>query len=1262
MQKIVLSIMILLISGLAIFAQSSAGRLVGTVSSADGVLPGATVEIRDNATGKIINVVTSSEGAFTVPNIDPGVYTATVRAAGFKVSTVENIKVDIGREYSLNVTLEIGEVTETVVVTAGTDIVNSSNAEISTTVSQREILELPINGRNPLSLVALQPGNNAAGINGTRTSSQNYTRDGINVQDVFIRNGFVADTPTTDNTGEFTVAAANTGAESGFGSSQIQLFTPRGGQEYHGALFAYNRNSAFAANTFFGNRQGRFLPTDAAVIQGRAVAGDPRQPRPFLNRNQFGGKFSGPLPFPRFGDGGGSAFIRDKVFFFFSTEKFELRQQVNKTTTVLRPDARQGIFAYTPTSTPAAGQCITYVNNVCRVNILTGQGLTGAIPAAQNGVLALDPVIFNRIVSQLPDGNRPDIGDGLNTIGYGFSQSDPENRREYTFRGDADINDRNSVSVTYRYNRTEDARTDLDTSFNPTALVATNAPIKFVRAGWVFNNGGNFTNELMGGLQDAPVIFENRVLPDASYLIGIPLVTSPEVTFRDQGRNTKFWTIKDNASYIWGNHVLRFGGEYQKYSVVAFNEAGVSVPTYSITGTGNLNTPRLSLGLFPGGISSPARNSADALRYLLGGIVGGGTAAANATSRTSGYVPGAIQDRTLEYDTVGLYVTDQWKVRPNLTLNLGVRYERYSSLKAPNGLYLEPVLGSDPVASILSTTGTIDFVGRNSGTEGHYTKADNNNFGPVVSAAYSFKGKGFLKYLFGGEGMESVLRGGFAMKFVNDEYFRSLENALLNNTGLSATAVAVQNNSTQLNARFNNLPELVVPTYVQPPFDFSVLTSIAPYATGNRASLFAIDPNLQIPLQYDYSLSFTRQLNRDTALQVSYVGTRSSEMVRTIDYGQVDITNNGFGEDYVRAFRNAIATGTVNANGSITPGSIFGSPTCLSSGACQSLTVIPNLPVAAQNYIQTNIGAGSPADDATTLVANRATGSVQFLANPLFSPVNILNNGGKYRYNALQVELRRRYAQGLILNAKYTFQKILTDVQDDGVNQTRVSPYLDNNNPELNYSRPSYDVTQTFNLVSLYELPFGKDKPFLNYGGFMNAIFGGWTFGNILQIQTSTPLTFFDTRGTLNRSGRSGFQTGSTNLTNAEIRDLLGVREENGNIYFIDPSVISSSGRGADGLLNPFQGQVFLNNQPFTTGNISRYNFNGPLYWNWDASLQKDFRFNETMKIVLRAEAFNVTNSVRFGNPNTDINSATFGRITGAYSPRIMQFGARFEF
>jgi hypothetical protein len=901
---------------------------------------------------------------------------------------------------------------------------------------------------------------------------------------------------------------------------------------------------------------------------------------------------------------------------------------------------------------------------------LTGQGLTGVIPDSQNGVLAIDPTIQTRFVNTLPVGNRADLGDGLNTIGYQFNQGDPEDRQEYTFRFDGEINSNNSISSTFRYNRTKDARTDIDTSFNQTAQAYTDAPVKFFKVGWV-RTAGNFTNEFLFGTNIAPVLFINDALPATSPLIGIPLVTSAEVTFRNQGRNSTFYTWTDNASYVLGNHTIRFGGDYQKQRVTSFNDNGVGTPTYNITGTTNLATPRLTLSLFPGTIGTGDRTTADNLRYFLGGIIGSGSQSVNVVNQTSGYVPGAQFSRKLRFDALALYATDQWKIRPNLTLNYGLRYERYTPLRVEDGLYLEPVIvNNDPVATVLSTTGTINYVGTNAGEPGNFTKPDNNNFGPSVGFAYSFGGKGFLKYLLGGE-ESSILRGGISIKYNNDEFFRSQENALTNNAGLANTGNAILNGSTLFNARLNSLPGIVAPAFVQPPFSYANQINAVPLVTGSNASLFVIDPKLQLQRQTDMSLSYVRQFGRNTALQLSYVGTRSNQLVRTIDYGQVDITKNGFGADYVRAFNNAYLLRTVNANGSVTPGPINGLVGGVLCAGCQALTVIPQLPAGSISFLQSNIAAGTPADDAITLVINGTvanptafTGPIQFLPNPRFDPVNVLSNGGRFNYNSFQAEFRTRLTQGITVNANYTFQKILTDVQDDGVNQTRVSPLLDNNHPEVNYSRAPYDTQWTFNLTGLADLPFGKGKRFLNYGGISDAVLGGWSFGIVLAMSPRGPLLFGDSRGTLNRAGRSGFQTGSSSLTSEQITNLFGVFEANGNIYGIDPSVINPlTGRAAEGpFTNPFTGQVFFQNLPLSTGTIQRYNFNGPLFHQEDVSLQKNFKVTEGSRIVFRVEAFNVFNNTRFGSPNTTITSTTFGRITAASAARIMQFGLRYEF
>lgn len=1266
---ITLTLCLLVVSALG---QTNTGGLVGTVSGPDGVIPGANITITDNQTKAEKTFVASGDGAFSVPQLAVGLYTVKISAPGFKTFVATDLKIDVGRQFSLNPTLEVGGITESVTVVAGTDIVNSTTGELSSTVSPRQVLELPLNGRNPLSLVGLQAGaapnrgNGSEIINGGRTASTDFTRDGINIQDVFIRNGFVPDTPTVDNTGEFTVVTLNAGAEQGFGSSHIQLVTPRGGDAYHGALFLYNRNSKFSANNFFSNAAGNFGPNETAVLQGRANVGDPRQGRAFLNRNQFGGKVGGPLPLPYFGEGT-PILLKKKAFFFFSYEKYILRQQASVTRTILLPDARNGIFSYKPTGTPAAGQCISFVGGVCKVNVLSGAGLTGPIPgvsANSLGVLPLDPLVQSRFISRTPTaGNRPDLGDGLNTTGFGFNQSDPEDRKDYTGRIDAEINDSNSVNGVYRFNQTTDARTDIDTSFNSTALAKTDAPVKFMALAWNSRFAGSFNNEARGGFQLAPVAFINDVLPQAPFLLSSLTfgLTNPEVNFRDQGRDVKTYNLQDNASWVKGNHSFRFGGTWQMYKVRSFNNAAVGIPTYALTTVNNLNTPRLA-NLFPGTISAADRNNADLLRYLLGGVIGSGNIAANVTSRTSGFVPGARLDRNLEYSNYAAYIGDQWRVGPRFTLNLGLRYELYTPLKTTDGLYLEPVLGSDPVASVLDPNGTYNFVGVNSGHEGEFVKTDKNNFVPSVSFAYSpsFE-NGFLHKLTG-EGGQTVIRGGFRVSYVNDEYIRSIDNAVGQNAGLTTTAFARQGGvftgSQDLNDRLSgNLSPTVAPPFVTPPITYAFNN----VAGTNFGTVFAVDPNLQISREMEYNFGIQREIGFQTAIEVRYVGSFSNDLVRTIDYNQIDIRANGFSADFNRAVQNEIASRP--PNGGLGTGNIFGNPACFASGVCQTLTVIPNLTTLGQSTVQSQVTLGTPAETALSLIQNGRTGTVRFLPNPGTGVGNLVTNAGKLRYNALQAELRRRMSGGLYFQANYTFQKILTDVTDDGINQTRVAPYLDNQNQHIDYNRASYDTTHFFNFNGIYELPFGKGKRFLSEGGWVNQVVGGWQLGSILQITSGAPLSFLDARGTLNRTARSNNQTATTNLTKDQIKDLIGYRNVNGNLYFIDPAVIATSGRAANGFESPtFTGQAFFNVNPGQTGNLERLFINGPMFWNWDASILKNFRISETTRFQIRVEAFNVTNSTRFNAPTLNINSTSFGKLTSAASPRVLQFVGRFEF
>jgi hypothetical protein len=1274
------------------FGQTTSGKLIGTVSDATGAVAGATVVITDNQTGRERSVTTDSDGTYTVP-LEFGVYTVKITATGFKTFTANEVKIDAGREYSLPAVLEVGAVTEEVTVTAGAENINATNGEISTTVSPQQIKELPLNGRNPLSLLNLQAGVNAtsSSINGQRTSSVNYTRDGLNVQDNFIRNGFVSDQPTVDDTGEFNVVTANAGADQGQGGSvQVQLVTPRGGNEFHGALFEFNRNSEFAANPFLNNANG--------------------QSRPFLNRNQYGGSISGPMPIFNFGENNGPTFIKDKAFFFFNYEAFRLANQVPLTTplTTLLPAAQGGAFTYNEVQ----GSTTTQQT----INVLTGSGprvFVSPLTAAQGGVLGVDPVIQQRILSLLPAAGNTSTFTGVNFLqGYALNRANPEERNSYTFRFDGEPTDRHSFSAVYKRNNINDARTDIAAGFRPGTTVSQGGPTNFLALSYRAAIGSSFSNELRGGFQySKPFFFNTEDIPP--YLLTIPLITNPDTGLLDQGRNTLYKNIQDNAVWTWGDHSFRFGGGMDTYNIEALNFAG-TLPTYTISSTANANTPGLTAQQICGTatcISTTDLARANNLRYLLGGIVSTASLSSNLPDPTTGYQLGAPALRTLNFEIYSAYIADQWRLKPNLTVNLGLRYDLYTPLNDPRGLYLEPVITNfaDPVQDILNPNGTYNLVGGNAGSPGDFFKTDKNNFGPSISVAWSPNfSKGFISAIMP---ESTVIRGGFRVSYVNDEYVRSSDNALLNNLGLGTVTSTFSNLKAALTPRngFNPLPTFTTPTFVPPPRSYAANNS-----TGTNGSVVAIDPNLQNQKIYEYNVGIQREIGWKTVFEVRYVGNFSNELVRTIDYNQVRLKDNGYLQDFLRAQNNCRLQAAT-----IVPAPPAGTnPLFACTSAAYNPAIVGSQPLpffsqlgALQGFANGGVGATGaatsnpnllnflradiPADYAVSFLiptANNVTNARNLLLrNPNTFVANMTVNGGKLRYNAMQAELRRRFSDGVSLQANYTFQKILTDIPTAESDQTRVSAYLDNDNKGLDYSRPQYDRTHTFNFNAIYELPFGKGKKFFNDNSAVDWIFGGIQVSSIVTLSSGVPMSIIDSSGTLNRTARSTWQSATSSMSPQELKKITGVFVTPNGVFGIDPSHLFAQGsnglrvdltqplpagvtvqsiRGANTPDQaPFAGQIFFYNTAGSTGNLPRNFFNGPKYMNWDAGISKNIRFSEDMRLQLRMEAFNVLNHANFyPNDLTQVfnvnNTSSFGKLTGTngYLPRIIQFGARFDF
>lgn len=1298
MKKFSVSVITILFSVVLTFSQTTTGRLNGSVSGPDGVLPNATITVKDNKTEKEVTATSKEDGNFLFPQLEFGTYTVTIAASGFKTFVANELKIDVGRDYTLNPILEIGNVQETVTVTAGADVVTSTTAQVSNTVSPQQILSLPLIDRNPLNLITLQAGtasnpNQNTSINGLRTTFTNITRDGINIQDTFIRTNatdFAPGRPSVDDTGEFTIATSNQEADQGYGGAQIRLVTPRGTKDFHGALFAYNRNSAFAANGFFNNRNANPLINEKPA---------------FRNRNQYGGKLLGPLPIPAFGEGT-PFFYKDKGFFFFAYEGIKDPISSLFTRTILTPSARSGVFTYNratagaPINTQAGGATVSCpsgaAQSVCTIsNILAfgqSQGFSN-IPSTT------DATIQSRVISQLPTASNFTGGDGLNTAGFALNRQQNQNRDTYTTRIDLDATEKDSFNGVFSYNNETNLRPDADTTkFTVTPGVTQISTNKTFALAYRRIISNNFVNEVRGGLFTSEVPF-NRLDATPTNFLSIPLVTFPENTFLSQGRNTKAINFQDNADYIIGKHSLRFGGQLQYFIVNSYNDAlivpVISIGTNSINAANN-NTLLTSNFANLGGISTTQVGTANGLLSLLGGLVNGVSQQFNTTTQTSGFSATRLF-QPFRYQNHSLYVSDRWSIARGLTLSLGVRYELFPALKLDSGLALEPVITNedDVVASLLNSAGTYNFVGTNAGKKNQYYKTDYNNFAPSIGVAYTpnFE-SGIGKLLFGTEG-KTVLRGGYSQVYGNDSIITSINNAAVGNVGLGRTGNNAVNSiagsgTTQLNDRLSGTVTPVnPPTFIAPPRTYLQNNSAA--LAGNFGTVFAVDPNLSTPKVEQYSFGIQREFFGNLAVEARYVGSRSKNLVRGIDFNQVDIFNNGFLADFNRASSNLALTTRLNPTNAAAQ-TAFCNPTVVAG--CQTLTIFQSGAGAsgrlgigtgglAAATFNNALRGGTPADLAISFITNgvnnhptvanpTATPFVRFLANPATGVANLMLNGADYNYNSLQLEVRRRFAQGLYLQANYTFSKNLTNAI--GTSQQLFEPFLDINNQDLDYQRADFDQTHTFNFNGIYQLPFGKGKMFLNQGGFVDKLVGGFEISGLLQTGSGSPITFVDPRGTLNRTGRSTRQTVVTSLTNEQVRALAGVFEANGNVYFIDPSIISPNGEASVGYIGEaglnqnaaFAGQVFFNTSPGQTGNLQRAIIDGPRTFNVNATLIKNINFTETIRVQLRAEAFNLFNNVTFFNNTTgqlsNINSTTFGQLNTTFDPRRMQFAARFEF
>src|SRR5215471_17194845 len=626
------------------FGQTQTARLQGVVRDVSGaMIPNAKVVAINNQTKDATDATTNASGVYVLPALRPGTYTLTVEAGGFSKTTVSDIELAVSATVAQDVKLELGKLTEVIEVKANAVAVTTTDAQVSSVVSMRDIDTLPQLARTPITLAIFQPGvqisqngsntgtdTSFSHVNGLRQGSNNSTLDGIDVNDSTVpRLGLSLTANNTDSVEEFRVVTEGGKAEYGRNAGgQVELITRSGTNAVHGSNFDYIRNQALNANDFFSNKSG--------------VA------KPMFIQNIFGGSFGGPIR-------------RNKLFIFGNYQGRRTHQAISRVRTVPTDLAKKGIFQYVVGS----GAPLQY-------NVLAADPL-------QKGI---DPTIAT-LLKIYPSPNDNSVGDGLNSAGYRFNNPNNSLEDQFTIKADYNVKDNQHVFFrqSWQRNSSIDSLNNADASF-PGQPQGTQGGKRWgVAAGWDWTISGTMVNEARYGHQSATTAF-NRPARVAGPMYTFNTWTNPILTNFAQGRNSPVNEYTDNLTKIHGNHTFKMGGNVRFTKQFGTNDAGI-YPNESLSTSLAGNAPPTSANP-PGATGTALTVFQGMYNNLLGRV--GSIAQTYYSDLSSWQAAGTPRVRNFLFHEYGFFVQDDWKVSHRLTLNLGLRYDFSGVPSEQNGL------------------------------------------------------------------------------------------------------------------------------------------------------------------------------------------------------------------------------------------------------------------------------------------------------------------------------------------------------------------------------------------------------------------------------------------------------------------------------------------------------------------------------------------------------------------------------------------------